>query len=219
VTSRNALDSEMRECRSCAALLPVSNFGVYAACGRARRRRTCNACRRAAEARRYAGQPGTRERMQAAAKKSRLRSQYGLSVEELDGMIAAQGGLCAICEQAKPLCVDHDHSTGVVRGLLCKTCNFGLGYFHDNEQKLSAARHYLRGEAAEALRFCVWLRDVLSGATELTPAQTEQVKKHLALVFTHEIDPSAGAPKHQAALNAIHAPATSRPPGGTVYRC
>jgi hypothetical protein len=82
--------------------------------------------------------------------------------------------------------------------------------------------------------FCYWLQGYLEitsagytpeKAPSLSHEQLECVRKHLALVFTHEIDPSAGGPEHQAALNAIHDPAPAKPsfggktPDGKVYRC
>ena len=85
--------------------------------------------------------------------------------------------------------------------------------------------------------FCYWLQgffELVNQPGVQTPStfncdQTECIRKHLALVFKHEIDPSAGPPAHQAALNAIHdgpEPSQSgRPtiggvgPNGQVYRC
>lgn len=64
--------------------------------------------------------------------------------------------------------------------------------------------------------FCFWLQGYLEIAGEAAPMTPEQltcVRKHLALVFKHEIDPSMGKPDHQAALNAIHGT------GGPVMRC
>lgn len=58
-------------------------------------------------------------------------------------MKAAQNGRCAICTEVKPLSVDHHHGTKRVRGMLCKSCNFGLGSFHDNIRFLQAAIDYL----------------------------------------------------------------------------
>lgn len=59
---------------------------------------------------------------------------------------AEQGNCCAIC--AKPLgadaCLDHCHVTGVLRGVLCRHCNYGLGYFKDEPKRLAAAISYLQ---------------------------------------------------------------------------
>jgi len=54
--------------------------------------------------------------------------------------------------------------------------------------------------------FAYWLQGFfeISGCTEITAEQTEQIKKHLNLVFKHEIDPSMGNEEHQKALNKIH---------------
>lgn len=60
-------------------------------------------------------------------------------------MLASQGGTCAICQQAmeKP-CVDHCHVSGAVRGLLCQSCNKGLGFFRDNTKLLLSGVRYLQ---------------------------------------------------------------------------
>ena len=75
-----------------------------------------------------------------------LRSKYGISAEEYDEMLLEQGGVCVICS-AEPgkrrLSVDHCHSEGHVRGLLCQNCNAGLGMFQDNPDLLLAAANYL----------------------------------------------------------------------------
>src|SRR5262249_21807941 len=62
-----------------------------------------------------------------------LRRQYGISLDEYDAWVARQNGACAICKRKfdKTLCVDHCHATGVVRGLLCRKCNTGLGCYDD----------------------------------------------------------------------------------------
>lgn len=64
--------------------------------------------------------------------------------------------------------------------------------------------------------FCYWLQGFLEVAkpATLTRKQVDEIKKHLAMVFIHEIDPSAGGPKEQAALNAAHGSG-----GEPVYRC
>lgn len=63
---------------------------------------------------------------------SRLKSAYGITRIQYDGMYAAQKGVCAACgkppREGRPLCVDHCHKTKVVRGLLCDPCNICAGY-------------------------------------------------------------------------------------------
>ncbi len=80
-----------------------------------------------------------------------LRKNYGISLEDYEGMLASQGGRCAICGRSDPgdqrrrnFAVDHDHTSGRVRGLLCGLCNTGLGQLQDSEEILEAAISYLR---------------------------------------------------------------------------
>ncbi|NBU34381.1 hypothetical protein EBS40_07195 [bacterium] len=60
-----------------------------------------------------------------------LERTYGITLEQYDELLESQGGVCAICREmcvsGRRLCVDHDHDTGKVRGLLCGRCNFGIG--------------------------------------------------------------------------------------------
>lgn len=79
-------------------------------------------------------------------------AQYNLTIDEFDRMLAEQGGVCAICgnvqvvrpgKQKKSFAVDHDHSTGLVRGLLCHPCNVGLGMFREDPRIFLAAMRYL----------------------------------------------------------------------------
>jgi len=82
-------------------------------------------------------------------KQQRLR-KYAMTVDAHAAMLAAQSGACAICghsDTSKPNVfplVDHCHATGTVRGLLCMSCNQGLGKFRDNPQLLETAAGYLR---------------------------------------------------------------------------
>lgn len=84
----------------------------------------------------------------AAQRKSALKSTYGLTLEDFDRMLAAQGGACAICKTCVPggpgrFSVDHCHTTGRVRGLLCNNCNRGIGGLKDDANLLRAAIAYL----------------------------------------------------------------------------
>lgn len=84
------------------------------------------------------------ERLTAITRKSRLKTQYGLTVEDFDALLAAQGGRCAICTAEAPLHVDHCHATGAVRGLLCTRCNKAIGVLGDTADSVLRAVTYLR---------------------------------------------------------------------------
>lgn len=79
------------------------------------------------------------------AQEFHLRKKYGITRAQYIAMNQAQGGLCAICgsECSTRLAVDHDHQTGVVRGLLCRRCNIGIGFFRDRPDLALAAARYL----------------------------------------------------------------------------
>jgi hypothetical protein len=81
-------------------------------------------------------------------KNSVLKSAYNISLDDYNKMFNDQNGRCKIClihnsEVKKPLSVDHYHSTGKVRGLLCGSCNLGLGMFKDNTEIMKIAIEYL----------------------------------------------------------------------------
>ena len=86
----------------------------------------------------------------------RLYSGFRITLTEFNERLSAQDGVCAICKQPEtmirwgketPLAIDHDHATGKVRGLLCSSCNNGIGRFKDDENTLQRAITYLRRTA------------------------------------------------------------------------
>ena len=82
-------------------------------------------------------------------RRDKYLARYGITHDEYEKMLAAQNGVCAICqgEETKRwthFSVDHNHETGEVRGLLCHTCNTGLGQFQDSPELLAEAANYLR---------------------------------------------------------------------------
>ena len=79
--------------------------------------------------------------------KTRTR-RYGISQEEYEVLLEKQDGKCAICQRDyKAPCVDHDHETKKIRGLLCQTCNRALGQFNDDPALLRVAAEYLERAA------------------------------------------------------------------------
>lgn len=76
----------------------------------------------------------------------KLRHEYGLSMDQYQQLLDKQGGCCAICKKVqtiKRLCVDHDHFSGKVRGLLCIPCNNAIGLLGDTASGCKAAVDYL----------------------------------------------------------------------------
>ncbi len=73
-----------------------------------------------------------------------LKRKYGISLEAYHALIGLQGNRCAICSDVMaPIHVDHNHRTGKVRGLLCRTCNFMLGNCKESPKILRDAVAYL----------------------------------------------------------------------------
>jgi hypothetical protein len=68
---------------------------------------------------------------------------YGITKEEFDAKVTKQSNLCAACKTALPTDLDHNHSTGQNRGVLCGDCNRGLGLFKDSPERLRNAADYL----------------------------------------------------------------------------
>lgn len=72
------------------------------------------------------------------------KSTYGIDASTFNRMVSDQNGRCAICMRKAKLCVDHDHETGLIRGLLCHFCNVMLGNARDSVLILQAGCRYLR---------------------------------------------------------------------------
>ena len=106
---------------------------------------------------RQAADPSVLVTRRKRERRNRLWREYGLLVTDYERMMTEQSGQCKICrmpaeENVKRnkgkrtlpgLDVDHSHSTGKVRGLLCFKCNMGLAAFRDRPELLSAAIEYL----------------------------------------------------------------------------
>ena len=85
----------------------------------------------------------------------RVHRKYGISPTDWDALLDAQGGKCPICqadlaEIGRRPATDHDHQTGMVRGILCHTCNVGIGYLQDDPEIMRRAAEYVLGSAASA---------------------------------------------------------------------
>lgn len=144
-------------------LQPRKPGGVYSALVRndAGEKR-CTACQKWLSESEFFKSKGERDGLAGSCKlcisrdaRARSLSQYGLTLGDYDALLAAQGGVCAVCEKecsrGTNLSVDHDHdccpgtkSCGkCVRGLLCRSCNVAIGNLLDDPNLLRAAASYL----------------------------------------------------------------------------
>lgn len=91
-----------------------------------------------------------RHNLEYRRRKNRRKNvaKFGLTVEGYDRLLLVQDHRCAICTRPttdfpRRLAIDHHHKTGQVRGLLCASCNVGLGMFQDSQELLMLAAEYL----------------------------------------------------------------------------
>jgi hypothetical protein len=93
-----------------------------------------------------------RSRNKHKTKNEKLKSRFGITIENFNRILDQQKNKCGICgstfvdkknDPSQP-CVDHNHLTLKVRGILCRKCNGGLGGFNDDKKTLEAAFQYLR---------------------------------------------------------------------------
>lgn len=97
----------------------------------------------------------SKNRRKKVHRKSNLKRKFGMSIEDYDKMLNAQGGCCAICNSTEAkgkhnanFMIDHCHTTEKIRGLLCNDCNLTLGKIGDNVEVLEKMIAYLRKHIA-----------------------------------------------------------------------
>jgi hypothetical protein len=76
-------------------------------------------------------------------RKRMLKHKYGLTVAAADALFSAASGRCEVCGGVSKLCIDHCHTTGRVRGILCASCNTFLGRIENNSGLLTRLEAYL----------------------------------------------------------------------------
>lgn len=120
-----------KDCTSCKKRLPRESFGM----ARSKRdglRDVCIKCRKSKETSRS------------------IQKLYGVSIQQFNQMLIQQKGACAICLSTNPggnsgnFHVDHDHTTKVVRGLLCSRCNTAIGLLSEDLSVFERATNYLK---------------------------------------------------------------------------
>ena len=143
------LSSMVKQCQKCKETKPLGDFpkckankdGYYSYC------KTCNSKKGTIHYQYNLEKKKTyqRDRYKEYTRAKNLVDKYGLTVETYNQMLQEQNNKCAICskESDKTLVVDHCHTTGKVRSLLCFRCNTAIGFMLDNPEVCLSAAEYL----------------------------------------------------------------------------
>ena len=127
-------DEEGRTCTKCKEYKLWSEFAPRKEVP-SRHMSACRSCRRQ--------QYGPKQR------DTHIQKEYGITTEDYNALLDKQNGVCGICYTDNPgradhhFCIDHNHETGEVRGLLCVSCNRALGLFQDDSKIIQRASQYL----------------------------------------------------------------------------
>lgn len=144
LSAQRAKEAARQPCEVCGDLIPAT--------------RPANSIYCSLECKRHS-QRSNHPTVSHATREYNRQYKYGISPEEFDAMLAAQGGGCAICGttewmgNGKVPHVDHDHATGRIRGILCGNCNLGIGKLGDDPVRLRAAAAYLEREPGQLTLF------------------------------------------------------------------
>lgn len=108
----------------------------------------CKPCRKEYELKNYHKNKHKRPYDYLYDKDKKLKKAFGISYGEYQKMLEVQSNACAICKttntgKRRAFAVDHCHTTGKIRGLLCSNCNTGIGNLRDSVELLKQAIHYL----------------------------------------------------------------------------
>lgn len=147
-----------KRCSKCRQIKPTAEFYIRRDRGKRARPKEC--CKKCCYITTHAWAVKNREKVRSYSHKwntgkgrdwwrnKHYQLRYGISLAAYDALLAAQGGACACC--GKPILmrrhihVDHCHRTHVVRGILCRSCNLGMGNFRDDPAVMERAIAYLR---------------------------------------------------------------------------
>lgn len=133
-----------RKCNKCNTIKPVSDF--YKDRPNGSKRYECKQCHLSYYKERWASADKTYRKDRFKSHRKNLLGKYNLSPDDYAKLVENQGGCCAVCD-VKPdelLFVDHCHESGLVRGLLCRRCNMGLGMLGDDLSGIERAYQYMR---------------------------------------------------------------------------
>lgn len=158
---------ETKKCCRCKKVLPIGSFTKLSS-SKDGHRCDCKACNNAKQtkyrreypekvriSKKRAYSKWKKNQTEADRKKKRkyhrthkLKTKYGITLAQFNWLLEKQKFLCAICSKkidpdSRQTAIDHDHETGEIRGILCRSCNRGLGLLGDTKQSIKEAHNYL----------------------------------------------------------------------------
>lgn len=135
------LTGDYKKCTVCKQNKKLSSFGKHIRCKDGIRTQ-CKECHKTYQNKYSKSRP-------EKIREQHYRREFGITTEDYNRMLKEQNNQCMICKRSdnhkrnRHFHVDHCHSTGKVRGLLCQKCNMGLGMFDDNLELIKTAVSYL----------------------------------------------------------------------------
>ena len=110
-------------------------------------RKNATVCKPCANKETILWQKNNPEAVKRIKRRVKLKEKYGLSEQQYQDLLIKQSNVCAICNKPhtrRNFNVDHCHTTGKIRGLLCDKCNLGIGLFNDDLKLLDKIKEYLK---------------------------------------------------------------------------
>lgn len=134
----------MRPCSSCKQILSLDAFG-FDIKGAGGYKSKCKQCQSEYD---KIYRANNSDKIKLNGRRSYIKKQYGISLEEYEAKLLEQSNKCKICSSTlddNSKALDHNHDTNAIRDFLCNKCNIGLGYFQDDINLLENAFKYLKG--------------------------------------------------------------------------
>jgi len=142
----------MKKCTKCGVEKPLSEFHK----NKSTKDKYCSLCKPCNNKHAFTWNKKEVEKRRVIVQKNNYKKRYGLSIQQKQELIDKQNSKCAICtnqlKDTHDVCVDHNHTTGQIRGILCRKCNLGIGHLQDSQEILKSALKYLKKYSAKRLK-------------------------------------------------------------------
>jgi hypothetical protein len=141
----------LKRCSSCKQLKPLCEFNNYKASPDGKDYR----CRECAKEHSRLYRVNNPLKAKETVRKATIKNKFNITIEQYKQLLIKQNNKCAICDRSyfeykkttkREFCIDHNHQTGEIRGLLCSPCNRAIGQLQDNPNILRKAAFYLEGK-------------------------------------------------------------------------